>query len=532
MKELIQRCQQGDREAMGQLYTVMHDELLAHCRKFAANDNVAEDLLHDAFLLIFSNIEKLHSLEKGRAWMHKVVRNVCLLYVQYQKNRPSVSIDEVRETAESASTELPLTYEDIQKAIDQLPRGYRQVFRLSVIDGLTHLQIAELLSIEPHTSSSQLLRAKRQLKRLLQVLMLSLLVAVPFGAYYFWSLQNNKHGVAVVSDKTPEDARDIPEDHIEDVDETASPQAITVSGTSVYLPNKGMADSTKAADKSMWSADSSDDPGQALAQTTPQTEDGTKHEKDNVKEENYRADVINEDVSEQVTVQNTVKNDTTVNGLALPQESIVLPSVPTTDSNIFLSLAYTGLPNGSARQLPDGVDGMNGDIDSVSHHRMPVSLALNARYNLGSSWWLDGGLRYTLLSSETRVGNTYLYMMQQQYVRYLGLSLGVGYDLWRRNQWNLYATTSVCYELPLRSTTDISYWRGGRLIDTEKNRLTLHPQWSVGIGLGMQYNLTPSIGFFAEPNLQYYFRNSDGINTWRSEHPFTPMLPLGIRISF
>ena len=38
MKELIQQCRQGDREAMGQLYTAMHDELLAQCRKYAAND--------------------------------------------------------------------------------------------------------------------------------------------------------------------------------------------------------------------------------------------------------------------------------------------------------------------------------------------------------------------------------------------------------------------------------------------------------------------------------------------------------------
>ena len=170
MEGLIQRCQQGDREAMGQLYTVMHDELLAHCRKHASNDNIAEDLLHDAFLLIFSNIGQLRSPEKGRRWMHKVVRNVCLLYVQHRQSRTLVSIDEVREMTECTETVPPVTYDEILKVIDQLPRGYRQVFRLSVLEGLSHQQIAELLGIEPHTSSSQLLRAKRQLRQMLQVL--------------------------------------------------------------------------------------------------------------------------------------------------------------------------------------------------------------------------------------------------------------------------------------------------------------------------------------------------------------------------
>ena len=56
MEELIRQCQQGDRVAMGQLYTAMHDELLTQCRKYATDDDTAHDLLHDAFLLIFCNI--------------------------------------------------------------------------------------------------------------------------------------------------------------------------------------------------------------------------------------------------------------------------------------------------------------------------------------------------------------------------------------------------------------------------------------------------------------------------------------------
>ena len=134
MEQLIRRCQQGDREAMGQLYTAMRDELLARCRKYAANGNIAEDLLHDAFLLIFSNIGKVHSPEKGRRWMHKVTKNVCLLYVQHRQSRSWVSIDDVKEAAPGVEPDMAVTYEELLKAIDRLPRGYRQVFRLSVLE--------------------------------------------------------------------------------------------------------------------------------------------------------------------------------------------------------------------------------------------------------------------------------------------------------------------------------------------------------------------------------------------------------------
>ena len=88
------------------------------------------------------------------------------------------------------------------------------------------------------------------------------------------------------------------------------------------------------------------------------------------------------------------------------------------------------------------------------------------------------------------------------------------------------------HELPLRSTLETSYWEGGRLIDAENVRLNPHVQWSIGAGIGLQYDFTPAIGLFAEPSLQYYFHNSDAINTWRTNHTFTPLLPFGLRISF
>lgn len=527
MEQLTRRCQQGDREAMGQLYNAMHDELLAQCRKYAANDNIAEDLLHDAFLLIFSNIGKLRSPEKGRRWMHKVVRNVCLLYVQHRQSRTLVSIDEVREMTECTETVPPVTYDEILKVIDQLPRGYSQVFRLSVLEGLSHQQIAELLGIEPHTSSSQLLRAKRQLRQMLQVLVLFLLAVIPFGAYYFWSSQNSKNDVAKVSDVAQRDTKDIDKENPKSAEGMASSQPIGISDTTVLISPKEIAENIKAVKKQKQRPVCLDSAECEQVWTTAKTDKNEKQAEDNVASEGV---VVAEKNQIEQDTEPVHQNETVSITENTPNIEIVQKTKK--EENLLLSFAYSRLPDGTAQQLPNGTDGSNGDIDSVTHHRLPITVALNARYSFGSRWWLDGGLQYTQLSSETQVGNTYLYIEQQQRVRYLGLSLGVGYNLWHQQHWNLYATSSVNYELPLHSTVDISYWQGGQLIDTEWNRLAPHTQWSIGTGIGLQYNLTPSVGFFAEPNLLYYFHNSDGIKTWRSEHPFTPMLPFGIRISF
>ena len=535
MEQLIRRSQQGDRESMGRLYTVMHDELLAQCRRYAANDCDAEDLLHDAFLLIFSNIGKVHSPEKGRRWMHKVTKNVCLLYVQHRQSRSWVPIEEVKETSQGAEPDMAVTYEELLKAIDQLPRGYRQVFRLSVLEGMTHQQIAELTGIEPHTSSSQLLRAKKHLRQLVQLLMLTLILAVPFGAYYLWSLHDKDHDVAEADTTTtdtqeagmreyphePTDQGQIATAHSEDANRSISKSspALTVDHSTVRVPKTVMVDSNKAkgednASNNILVAEKPVVAGDSVAtEKTLVEEDVRVAENDKVKQE---MGPVHE-------IQPTPILEGIIPGIAVKSEK---------NEDLSLSLAYSGLPNGAARSLPYGAKDMNGDIDSVTHHRLPMTVTLNGRYGLGTRWWLDGGIRYSLLSSETRVGNTYLFMEQQQRVRYLGLSLGVGHDFWRSRHWNLYATTSVVYELPLRSTLETSYWEGGRLIDAENVRLNPHVQWSIGAGIGLQYDFTPAIGLFAEPSLQYYFHNSDGINTWRTNHTFTPLLPFGLRISF
>ena len=82
-------------------------------------------------------------------------------------------------------------YEEIMARIDQLPNSYRRVFRLSVLEEMSHRQIAELLNINPHTSSAQLFRAKELLRRSLVILLLGLLaIGVPIGLWFLLSQKN------------------------------------------------------------------------------------------------------------------------------------------------------------------------------------------------------------------------------------------------------------------------------------------------------------------------------------------------------
>ena len=72
----------------------------------------------------------------------------------------------------------------------------------------------------------------------------------------------------------------------------------------------------------------------------------------------------------------------------------------------------------------------------------------------------------------------------------------------------------------------------GNHIESTTERLHPGTQWSVGVGLGLEYNISPTVGFFVEPRLQHYFQNSSGVETWQTEHKAALSVPFGLRINF
>ena len=496
LTEIIRRCQGGDREAMGLLYTSMHDELLTVLHRYVADENTAGDLLHDAFLLIFTKIGDLRSPARARAWMRKVVKNVALLYVEKQRQQPTVPIDDVRKRVESvAAVPVPITYDELMKAIDALPKGCGQVFRLSVLEGLDHQQIAALLDIEPHTSSSQLYRARRLLRQSLRTLLVALLVAVVPATVYFLRRQ-------------PADTYPLPTN----VAITPSAKAVEELGAKAVEPTVGETGGVPSGTKRRTSIT-----------TIPETSETA-----NAIE--IPTEKANEDHPENGGAPTVVPplETTTANAVVAPdEETKEAPSGAVWGA----SLAYSGLPGGDLSALPYGVDGMN-PADSTGRHRPPLTIALDLRFWLTPRLWMDGGLHYTLLSTDYQVGNTSLYYSGKQCLRYAGLRLGTGYQLLQRRHWSLYATASAQLELPLRSTLHTDYFKDSRLLLSESLRLKPNPQWTVAAGAGLQYDLTRQIGFFAEPSLQYHFHTGDGLNSWRTDHRLGLSLPLGIRISF
>ena len=176
-----------DPQTLGELYETYAPQLLRICLRYIKNQAEAEDVLHDAFVIIFTHIDHLRDETKLVHWMTVIVRNLALRQAKATEERRRLREAMTEELADDdsppSSSVIPM--ERLLEAIETLPRGYGEVFRLAVLDGLSHEEIGQLLGIAPHSSSSQLARAKRLLRKLLADYRLLLILPVVVGVWIY-----------------------------------------------------------------------------------------------------------------------------------------------------------------------------------------------------------------------------------------------------------------------------------------------------------------------------------------------------------
>jgi RNA polymerase sigma-70 factor (ECF subfamily) len=94
---------------------------------------------------------------------------------------------------------------------------------------------------------------------------------------------------------------------------------------------------------------------------------------------------------------------------------------------------------------------------------------------------------------------------------------------------SLYSSAGLMLEVPIRGITDINHISNGVSTYHSETSLSVPWQFSTTLGLGLQYDFTTHLGLYIEPSLQYFFNNGSDLKTYRTEHPFSVTLPLGIR---
>lgn len=133
------------------------------------SQEMAEEVVNDAFFKVFTKIHRYESTQPFRPWLRRVIVNTAIDRLRANLNMAvATELQPWHDTGTVTGIEEALTREQIWALLDQLPPAYRAVFNLAVVDGFSHEEIAEALQISIGASKSNLSRARQFLKKMLK----------------------------------------------------------------------------------------------------------------------------------------------------------------------------------------------------------------------------------------------------------------------------------------------------------------------------------------------------------------------------
>jgi RNA polymerase sigma-70 factor (ECF subfamily) len=171
-EELIKACRNGERAAQKRLYDAYAPQMMGVCYRYAQSLQEAEDMLQDAFIRVFSNLDQFRSEGEPGAWIRRIVVNCAINAIRKRKMQISSWDNQPEELHPITDTdpEIKLDAKELADLIQKLPDGYRIVFNLHAVEGYTHEEIGKVLGIKPASSRSQYLRARALLAKQVNLL--------------------------------------------------------------------------------------------------------------------------------------------------------------------------------------------------------------------------------------------------------------------------------------------------------------------------------------------------------------------------
>lgn len=167
-RRLIQECLEQDRHAQKELYDRYKDAMYTLCVRITGDQELGADVLQEAFISVFQGLAQFKYRSTLGAWIKTIV--VRAAYKKIRKEPQFAPVEEIPDEGYiDWGNYLEAAY--LERAINELPDGYRTVFVLIEVEGYTHKDVGKMLNISPGTSKSQLHYAKKLLRKKLNHLL-------------------------------------------------------------------------------------------------------------------------------------------------------------------------------------------------------------------------------------------------------------------------------------------------------------------------------------------------------------------------
>ena len=552
IEKLLEKVKAGDTDALKTIYERYSPMMRSICFSITKEDeDTINDLVQDAFVLTYYSLSKLKDNSKFKEWCAAITKNTALKHLEKKSKLQTIPfssiMDEELEVEGALQTDSLLHENDILELINSLPTGYGKVFRMSVIEGFSHKEIADKLGIEPHSSSSQLARAKAMLRNMIDKRALAaisiILISIPLCKYLFWK-------------KTVEEKK-LPTANVErkNNNKIDKPELESISSqTNRYVANTFITKKKQIREISLdsivksneWKNEDTirniaiiiEERDTTLSDTTsmfiPQIEnyivaDTTRHKKN--KWQFLATGSLGSALAQNVYKLIASNN----NGLPDPDgPTPIIPNEISTWEDYYKHLQQKEHEGMSADTLALMTIAKHNSGKIVEHeqHDKPITFGISLTKNIGKNWSLGTGIQYSLLKSNFTLGEGEYFINRVQKVHYLGIPLSTSYKWFNSKNWSAYSSVGIIFNIPMYGKNNEQYVTGTTVPYKDSWHFTPSVQWSVGVGTGLQYNFAPNWSMYLEPSFNWYIPNGSTVHTIWTEHPFSITVPFGIRFTW
>ncbi|MHC4548342.1 MAG: RNA polymerase sigma factor [Planctomycetota bacterium] len=172
-RELVRRIREGDAEALRAIVERYQERIFALIYGIVRDRHEVEDVAQEVFLKVYTRIHAFDERSRFYTWLYRVAVNAAKDHVKKRSRRPAVALDEEATLADQAESPVghaatAETRRQVREEIAALPVRYREVLTLRELEGLSYIEIAQVLQISIGTVESRLHRARARLKRRLE----------------------------------------------------------------------------------------------------------------------------------------------------------------------------------------------------------------------------------------------------------------------------------------------------------------------------------------------------------------------------
>lgn len=175
LSEIVEGCIRGKESAMKVFYERFYGYAMTVCMAYSDNREDAREILNGGFLKAFKALKELKNKEAVLPWLRQIMVHTALDYFRRnQRRKRDISNEDISLTlAEPYQNEegvlAQMSADEILKYLQQLPPAPRMVFGLYVLEGYSHQEIAQKLTITEGTSRAYLAEANKRLRKVLTV---------------------------------------------------------------------------------------------------------------------------------------------------------------------------------------------------------------------------------------------------------------------------------------------------------------------------------------------------------------------------